>query len=162
MHGVIGRVSPDYLRDPLIKTHGEAPGAGSHVGIGEGIEESRIRLRKRILQPVKESTLARFEPGARVVRYELTNPLRELLFLQEPAAIERMHSLADEPLRIPDVMEPCGSNKIGGFVGLEDRGSLFRFPRDPLRVRDALGQTSEKLAGKVLSGWLVLAHRTTR
>jgi hypothetical protein len=23
MHGVIGRVSPDYLRDPLIKTHGE-------------------------------------------------------------------------------------------------------------------------------------------
>jgi hypothetical protein len=158
MHGVIGRVSPDYLRDPLIKTHGEAAGAGGHVCIGEGVEKSRIWWWKRVLQPVKKSTLPSFEPGARVVRHELTDPLRELLSLQEPAAIERMHSLADEPLRVPDVVEPCGRNKIGGFVGLEDRGSLFRFPSHALRVRDALGQTSEKLASKVLSGCGRFSH----
>jgi hypothetical protein len=29
-------------------------------------------------------------------------------------------------------------------------------------VRDALGQPSEKLAGNILSRWLVLGHRTTR
>ena len=162
MRGVIGRVSPDYLRDPLIKTHREPAGAGGHVRIGEGVEESWIWLRKRVLEPVEESALASFEPGARVVRHELADPLRKLLFLQEPAAIERMHSLADEPLRVPDVMEPCGRDKIGGFVGFEDGGSFFRFPRDPLRVRDALGQPSEKLAGNILSRWLVLGHRTTR
>jgi hypothetical protein len=162
MHGVIGRVSPDYLRDPLIKTHTEPAGAGGHVGIGEGIEEVWIGGRKRILQPVKEPTLSSFEAGARVVRHELTDPLRKLPFLQEPTAIERMHSLADKPLRVPDVMKPCGRDKIGGFVGLEDGGSLFRLPSDTLCVRDALGQTSEKLAGNILSSWPVFGHRTTR
>jgi hypothetical protein len=103
-----------------------------------------------------------FEPGARVVRNELTDPLRELLFLQEPATVERMHSLADKPLRITDVMEPRSRDKIGGFVGLEDGGDPFRFPCDTLGVRNAVGQTSEKLAGEVFSGWLVFDHRTTR
>ena len=162
MHGVIGRVSPDYLRDPLIKTHWEPAGAGGHVGIGEGIEERRIWLRKRIFQPVQQAAFPSFEPGARVVRHELTDPLRKLLFLQEPAAIERMHSLADEPLRVPDVMQPGGRNQIGGFVGLEDCGDPFRFPCDTLGVRNAVGQTSEKLASEVFSGWLVFDHRTTR
>jgi hypothetical protein len=77
-----------------------------------------------------------------VVRHELTDPHRKLLFLQEPAAIERMHSFANEPLRVPDVMEPSGRNQIGSFVGLEDRSSLFCFPRDALRVCDALGQAN--------------------
>jgi hypothetical protein len=142
MHGVIGRVSPDYLRDPLIETYREPAGAGGHVGIGEGIEEGRIGLEKRVLQSVKESTLSSFEPCARVVRHKLTDTLRKLPFLQEPAAIERMHSFADEPLRVPDVMEPSGRNQIGSFVGLEDRSSLFCFPRDALRVCDALGQAN--------------------
>ena len=64
MHGVIGRVSPDYLRDPLIKTHGEPPGAGGHVGIGEGIEEGLIWGRKRILQPVQQAAFPSLEPRA--------------------------------------------------------------------------------------------------
>ena len=162
MHRVIGRVSPDYLRDPLIKTHGDPAGAGGHVGIGEGIEEGRIGLEKRVLQSVKESTLSSFEPCARVVRHKLTDTLRKLPFLQEPAAIERMHPLADEPLRVADVMEPRCRDKIGGLVGLEDGGSLFRFPGDALRVRDALGQTSEKLASEFFGGRLVFGHRTTR
>ncbi len=162
MHGVIGRVSPDYLRDPLVKTHGEPAGAGGHVCIGEGIKEGRIWLRKRILQAVQQAAFASFEPSARVMSDELTDALRKLLFLQEPAAIERMHSLADEPLRVPDVMQPGGRNQIGSFVGLEDCGDPFRFPRDPFRVRDALGQTSEKLAGNILSGWLVVGHRSSR
>jgi hypothetical protein len=110
MHGVIGRVSPDYLRDPLIKTHREPAGTGGHVGIGEGIEESWIGGRKRILQPVKKSALPSFEPGARVVRHELTDTLRELPFLQEPAAVERVHLDPDEPGCVPNVVEPSGCN----------------------------------------------------
>jgi hypothetical protein len=42
MHWVIGRVSPGYLCDPLIKAHGY-PGGWWSWRIGEGIEESRIR-----------------------------------------------------------------------------------------------------------------------
>ena len=53
-------------------------------------------------------------------------------------------------------MEPSGRNQVRGFVGLEDRGSLFRFPRDTLGVREAIGQAGEKLAGEVLSGWRCL------
>jgi hypothetical protein len=64
MHGVIGRVSPDYLRDPLIETHGKPAGAGSHVCIGKGIEESRIWLRKRKLQPIQQAAFPSLEPRA--------------------------------------------------------------------------------------------------
>jgi hypothetical protein len=64
MHGVIGRVSPEYLRDPLIKTHGEPAGAGGHVCIGEGIEEGRIGGRKRKLQTLKQAAFPSLEPRA--------------------------------------------------------------------------------------------------
>ena len=97
MHGVIGRVSPEYLRDPLIKTHGEPPGAGSHVCIREGIEEGRIGLRKRPFQPTEKSALAGLEPGARVMRDKLTHSLRIVLTLQEPATVQRAHPNPDEP-----------------------------------------------------------------
>jgi hypothetical protein len=59
-------------------------------------------------------------------------------------------------------MQPGGRNQIGGFVRLEDCGDPFRFPCDTLGVRNAVRQTSEKLAGEVFSGWLVFDHRTTR
>ena len=162
MHGVIGRVSPDYLRDPLIKTHGEPAGAGGQVGICEGIEESRIGGRKRILQPVKEPTLASFEPGARVVRHELTHALRKVPFLQEPASVERVHPDPDEPGCIPDVMEPRGHDQVRGFVGLEHCGSLFRFPRDTLGVCKTIGHAGEKLAGEILSDCGRFSHRSSR
>jgi hypothetical protein len=162
MHGVIGRVSPDYLRDPLIKTHGEPAGAGGHVCIGEGIEESRIRLRKRILQPVQQAAFPSLEPRPRVMPDELTDSIREIPLLQEPATVERMHPDPDEPGRIPDVVEPSGSNKVRGFIRLEDCGDLFRFPRDPLRMGEAIGQAGEKLAGEVLSGCGRLGHRSSR
>ena len=93
---------------------------------------------------------------------ELADALRKLPLLQEPAAVERVHPDPDEPGCISDVVEPGGRNEVRSFVGLEDRSSLFRFPRDALRVCDALGQASQKLAGKVLGGWLVFGHRSSR
>jgi hypothetical protein len=59
-------------------------------------------------------------------------------------------------------VEPRGRNKACGFVGLEDHGSLFRFPRDTLRVRKAIGHAGEKLAGQVLSGCGRFSHQLTR
>jgi len=56
-------------------------------------------------------------------------------------------------------MEPRGRSKVRGFVGLEDHGRLFRFPRDTLSAREALGHAGEKLAGKVLSGCERFSHR---
>jgi hypothetical protein len=82
--------------------------------------------------------------------------------LQEPATVERMHLDPDEPGCVPDVVQPRGRNEIGGFVGLEDHGSLFRFPRDTLGVRKAIGQAGEKLAGEVLSGCESFSHQPTR
>ena len=162
MHGVIGRVSPNYLRDPLIKTHGEPAGAGGHVRIGEGIEEGRIGGWKRILQPVKKSALPSFVRGARVVRYELTHPIRKMPFLQKPATVEGVHPDPDEPGCIPDVVEPGGCHKVRGFLRLEDSGNFLVLSRDTLGVRKAIGQGGEKLAGQVLSGCGRFSHQLTR
>jgi hypothetical protein len=59
-------------------------------------------------------------------------------------------------------VEPRGRNQVRGFVGLEGRGSLFRFPRDTLGVRKAIGQAGEKLAGEVLGGCDGFGHRSPR
>ena len=152
MHGVIGRVSPKYLRDPLVEVHREPAGAGGHVGIGEGIEESRIGGRKRKLETIQQAPFPSLEPRARVMRDELTYALRIVPLLQEPAAIERVHLDPDEPACVPDVVEPGRCNQVRGFVELEDHGSLFRFPRDAFGMRKAIGQGGEELAGEVLSG----------
>src|SRR5450830_1613518 len=162
MHGVIGRVSPDYLRDPLIKTHGEPAGTGGQVCIGESIEQSRIGSRKRKLQPIQQAAFPSLEPRARVMRDELTDALRKMPLLQEPAAIERVHLDPDQPGCIPDVVEPRGRYEVRGLGGLEYRGSLFRFARDTFGMRKAVGQAGEKLAGEVLSGCGGFSHRSSR
>ena len=90
------------------------------------------------------------------MRHELTHPLRKMPLLQKPATVEGMHPDPDEPGCIPDVVEPRGRNKIGGFVGLEDRGNLFRFSRHTLCMGEAIGQAGKKLAGKIFSGWRCL------
>jgi hypothetical protein len=82
--------------------------------------------------------------------------------LQEPAAIERVHLNSDKPGCVPDVVEPPGRKKVRSFVELEDRRSLFRFPRDTLGVSKAIGHAGEKLAGKVLSGCESFSHQSTR
>jgi hypothetical protein len=74
---------------------------------------------------------------------ELAHALREMPLLQEPATVERVHLDPDEPGRVPNVVEPGGRNKVRGFLGLEDHGSSFRFPRDTLGVRKAIWQAGE-------------------
>ena len=54
------------------------------------------------------------------------------------------------------------SNKVRGFVGLEESCSLFRFTRNALGVRKAIGQAGKKLSGEVLSGWGWFGHRSSR
>jgi hypothetical protein len=93
---------------------------------------------------------------------KLTDALRKMALLEEPATVERMHLYPDEPGCVPDVMEPRGRNEIRGFVGLEHCGSLLRFPRDTFGMRKAIRQAGEKLAGEVLSGWDRLGHQSTR
>jgi hypothetical protein len=96
------------------------------------------------------------------MRDKLTHSLRIVLTLQEPATVQRVHPNPDEPGCLPDVMEPRGRNQVRGFVRLEDCGSLFRFPRDTLGVRKAIGHAGEKLAGQVLSGCGRFSHQLTR
>ena len=81
----------------------------------------------------EEPRRASAEPGARVMRDELTYALRKMPHLQKPATVER-----------------------------EDHGSLFRFPCDTLSVGKAIGQAGEKLASQVLSGCSRSGHQPTR
>ena len=117
-----------------------------HVGIAEGIGDSR-RLRFKLCgERSAQPTFLCFQPGTRVIRDETCDPLVDAKRPEPPRAIESMQPSVYQRRVVTDVMQPCRSHKHEPVLRIERVVNGFRLTAHGLDVAPATGEAMGEAA----------------